>query len=181
MRAFRWMLISVAVSAGAAASAQEIARAVEVLNFPRVQRIDGSVEIDGPVPSASSVRFQEVVVTPVDRTETTRLTLVGSVSTEGFAWASISLAGEIKGTTTRAGTVGAVLVPAEEVAQRALTEDGVYLFPLEAAAPALAGARGWVADQETRLSIGFARYNLYLYNSTDKSVGTTVWIYLSNS
>ncbi len=162
------------------AAAQEVVR-VEVVNRPEVQKVAGDVRLKGPISSATGMRFQEVVVTPVERTETTRLTLVGTVSTEGFAWVTLSLAGEIKGTTTRGGTVGAVLVPAEEPIQRALTEDGLYLFPLEATAEVAVGARGWVRDQRARLSVGFARYNLYLYNSTDKSVGTTVWVYLSNS
>jgi hypothetical protein len=181
MRAMTMTMVAAVAALAAAASAQESLSRVEVVNFPAVQQIDGKVEIDGPIPTASAVRFQEVVVTPVDRTATTRLLLVGSVATEGFAWATISLAGEIKGTTTRAGTVGAVLVPAEEPVQRALTEDGIYLFPLEAAAPVATGERGWVVDQKSRLSVGFPRYNLYLYNSTDKSVGATVWVYLSSS
>lgn len=181
MDVLRMTVLSTALAGAALAGAQDRVAPVEVVNFPTVQQIDGTVEIDGPIPTASAVRFQEVVVTPVERSATTRLVLVGSVATEGFAWATVSLAGEIKGTTTRAGTVGAVLVPAEDPVQRALTEDGLYLFPLEAAAPVEVGERGWVVDQKSRLSVAFPRYNLYLYNSTDKSVGATVWVYLSSS
>jgi len=168
------------VLAASTAAAQEVTQ-VQVVNLPPVQQIEGEVHIKGSLPSATAMRFHETVVTPVERSETTRLTLVGTVSTEGFAWVTLSLAGEIKGTTTRDGRVGAVLVPAEEPILRALTEEGLYLFPLEAIAEVAVGARGWVRDQRARLSVGFARYNLYLYNSTDKSVGTTVWVYLSNS
>jgi hypothetical protein len=180
MPTFRAIIAAVTLLGSTFATAQEVTR-VEVVNLPGVQKVEGDVQLKGPIRSASAMRFQEVVVTPVERTETTRLTLVGTVSTEGFAWVTLSLAGEIKGTTTRGGTVGAVLVPAEESIQRALTEDGLYLFPLEATAEVAVGARGWVRDQRARLSVGFARYNLYLYNSTDKSIGTTVWVYLSNS
>ncbi len=180
MPSFRAVAAAVVLFGSTLAAAQEVTR-VEVVNLPGVQKVEGDIHLKGPIPSATAMRFQETVVTPVERSETTRLTLVGSVSTEGFAWVTLSLAGEIKGTTTRAGAVGAILVPAEEPVQRALTEDGLYLFPLEATAEVAVGARGWVRDQRSRLSVGFARYNLYLFNSTDKSVGTTVWVYLSNS
>jgi hypothetical protein len=154
---------------------------VVVTNFPEVQRIDGAVSIDGPLVNGSLQRVDEVVVSPVDRRAATRMDAQGGVSTDGFTSLMISLVGEVQGSVDREGTLGVVLVPDDPVVSRALRQDGAVLFPLEVTVEIPLGTPGWINAESKRFQIAFPGYRVYLYNTSDKSVATTVYVYLTNS
>ena len=154
---------------------------VVVTNFPEVQKIDGAVSIDGPLVSGSLQRIEEVVVSPVNRRAATRMDAQGSVTTDGFTSLVVSLVGEVQGSVDRDGTLGVVLVPDDGVINRALRQDSVVLFPLEVTVEVPLGSPGWINAASKSFQIAFPGYRVYLYNTSDKSVATTVYVYLTNS
>jgi hypothetical protein len=154
---------------------------VVVTNFPEVQRIDGAVSISGPLVNGSLQRVDEVVVSPVDRRAATRMDPQGAVTTDGFTSLVVSLVGEVQGSVDRKGTLGVVLVPDDAVINRALRQDGAVLFPLEASVEIPLGSPGWINAKSKSFRIAFPGYRVYLYNTSDKSIATTVYVYLTNS
>jgi hypothetical protein len=155
--------------------------AVAVTNFPEVQRIDGAVSIAGPLISGSLQRVDEVVVSPVNRRAATRMDSQGMVDTEGFTSMVVSLVGEVQGSVDRDGALGVVLVPDDRVINRALRQDSVVLSPLEVAVEIPLGTPGWINAESKSFQIAFPSYQVYLYNTSDKTVATTVYVYLTNS
>ena len=154
---------------------------VVVTNFPEVQKIDGAVSIEGPLVSGSLQRIEEVVVSPVDRGAATRMDAQGAVTTDGYTSLVVSLVGEVQGSVDREGTLGVVLAPDDSVVNRALRQDSVVLFPLEVTVEIPLGSPGWINAESKSFQIAFPSYRVYLYNTSDKSVATTVYVYLTNS
>jgi len=153
---------------------------VVVTNFPDVQRIAGRVSVPEPVPASALVRRLEVIVPAVDRAATTQLVEAQAVDASGFTHAVLGLRGEVQGNLLRDGVAGAILVPDEEPVIRALLEEGRYEFPLEVQAPVLRAERGLFASDQPRHVLGFPRYRVFLYNSSDRSVEADLYVYLTN-
>ena len=95
------------------AATSEVQRVI-VTNFPELQRIAGSVAVEGTVRHASFVSIKDVRVPPVDPKETGRLIDAGVVATDGFTAVVLSLSGQTQGKVLKSGMVGAILVPEEE-------------------------------------------------------------------
>jgi hypothetical protein len=152
-----------------------------VVNLPEVQRIEGEVTFEGPIRSGSQQVFTDIVVSPVRRQNTGRLINAGDVSTDGYGYLVVSLAAEVKGTVTRDGTLGVILVPDEDDVDRALRDDGVFLFPIEVKTEMTTGTTGWVTAPQKKFEVAFPSYTVYIYNSSDKSVSANLYVYLSNS
>ncbi len=150
-----------------------------VANFPEIQRVEGKVSVKGTVRHARLVRRENQVVTPVAREETKYLIKAGTLDTDGFTSIILSLQGEVRGTLDQGGTVGAVLVPVEEEVMAMLNEQGRIHFPLEVKA-VLARRESTTFSSQNHLTVGFPRYNVYLYNSTDRNVDVDLYFYLVN-
>lgn len=166
------------------------AQPVYVVNHPdtvRVQGevrlagpIEGEVSIRGPIPQGKAVVLGEVEVPPVQKTDTTRLVRAGTVATEGFAAMVVSFAGMQRSAPTRAGEVGVILLPAEELPTRAFEEHGQLLFAVETTAPSSPGSPPYFASQPLRATVAFPRYRVLLYNASDRTVAVTVYVYLTS-
>ena len=154
---------------------------VEVINLPEVQRVEGAVGVNGPIPSARMERQLGVLVSPVSRTTTSRLVDAGTLRTDGFTTLVLSLAVEIKGTVTESGTVGALLVPNEPLVMEALRNDGAILFPVELAIHVEVGSNGWLTAGPATAELAFPEYRILLYNGSDKSLSANLFAYLRNS
>lgn len=154
-------------------------RQVFVTNFPDVQRIQGPVEVRGPVHLSKSVKFEEITVPPVRREDTTRLVDAGLLETEGFPEVVLSLHGVVKGHVTRAGSVGVILLPDEPTIEEAFREQGMLHFYLETAADGVSSRTPYFASRQPRYTVAFARYRVLLYNTTDKTVSVGVFAYLT--
>lgn len=152
---------------------------VVVTNFPDIQEVEGSVSIRGLVPHTRFVEPpQDTVVSPVERTAVNQLVDGGVLATDGFRHVVLSLSGLVKGTVGKPGRLGAVLIPDVEMAQSALLEDGLYLFPLEVTADLTPGST-FVASDPVTLPVAFPRYRVYFYNGSDRAVGARLFSYLS--
>ena len=174
---FALLLAGAALPAGGAG---EDPRPVRVVNFPAVQRIEGKVGVDGTVRHASLVTLAELVVQPVEPTETGRLVDGGLLATDGFTSVVLSLEARSAGRALRSGSIGAILIPDEEEITRAFAEDALVLFPLEVSAPLNQGTVRMTAAAQARHTLGFPRYRVRLYNTTDKVVNATLYAYLIN-
>ena len=175
------LIASLAVSAGLGSAQGSELTPVVVTNFPEVQKIDGAVSISGPLVNGSLQSLDEVVVSPVDRRAATRMDPQGAVATDGFTSLVVSLVGEVQGSVNSRGTLGVVLVPDDAVINRALRQDGRVLFPLEASVEIPLGSPGWINAESKSFRIAFPGYRVFFYNTSDKSVATTVYVYLTNS
>lgn len=153
---------------------------VLVTNFPEVQRVDGSVSVPEPVPQSALFRRRDVVVPPIDRSTTTQLVEAGTLEAAGFTHAVLSVRGEVQGNLVQEGVVGLVLVPDEEPIVRALLEEGRFEFALEVQTGLRRADRGHFASDQPRLALGFPRYRMYLYNSSDRSVEADLYVYLTS-
>jgi hypothetical protein len=159
-------------------SQEEIQR-VFVTNFPQTQQVAGTVSIDGVVRHATMRLVKDILVPPVDPKETTRLIQAGTVTTDGFTAVVLGLNGQTRGKTLRAGAVGALLIPDEEPMTRAFEEEGLMQFPIEIAAPSVSGASLYFASAQQRFTLGFPRYRVLLYNTTDKTATVNLYAYLT--
>ena len=156
-------------------------QAVVVTNFPEVQKIDGAVSISGPLATASLQRLGGIVVSPVSRSAALNQSSQGIVETDGYTSLVVSLVGEVQGQVGREGTLGVVLVPDDDLIVRALRQDGAVLFPLETTVAVPTGAPAWLGSKSESFAIAFPRYRVYLYNTGDKSISASVYVYLTNS
>jgi hypothetical protein len=161
------------------ATSQEVSF-VRVTNFPAVQKIDGKVEIDGPIRLAKLASLREITLPPVRSDQTTRWVDGGVVETGGFPNVVLSLNGEIKGELTKPGSIVAVLIPTEKSVIDAFDEKGVVQFALNVAAMGQTGAQPYFASEQPRYTVGFDAYRVYLYNETDKTVTANLFAYLTN-
>jgi hypothetical protein len=177
------IVLAAAVILGATPAGSAAAREIQhvfVTNFPEVQRVAGAVTVDGPVRHASLVSIKEIRVPPVDPKETGRLIDGGIVSMDGFTSVVISLSGQTQGKVVRSGAVGAILVPEEETITVAFDEDGQIQFPLQVSATLTSLPLRSFASQQERFTVGFPKYRVHLYNTTEKTATVSVFAYLTN-
>ena len=151
-----------------------------VTNFPQTQQVAGTVSIDGVVRHATLQRLKDIQVPPVGPRETTRLIQGGALVTDGFTAVVLGLAGQTRGRTLRAGTVGALLIPDEEPVTRAFEEEGLAQFPMEIKMSPVTGASLSFASAQERLTLGFPRYRVLFYNTTDKTATVNLYAYLTH-
>ncbi len=167
-------------------------QSVQVTNFPQLQEVTGTVavegrvsvvgavSIEGPVRHAALREFKEILVSPADPEETSRLTDGGILEADGFTAVVLSLNGRARGKILEPGTVGAILLPEEESVTRAFEEEGEYQFPLQVTAGLTPGASGSFASQQTPATLAFPRYRIRLYNTSNTTVTVNLYAYVTN-
>jgi hypothetical protein len=172
------LVVSLLLPSGGRA-AEDTSRPVRVMNFPVLYKIEGQVEVPSPVPHSALVRLKEVTVPPVEPTETGRLIDGGTIDASGFTTAVLSLSGRASGRALRSGVVGAYLVPDEEAIVKAYEEDALMQFPIEISAPLQTSTYRLTAMQQSKAGLGFPRYRVRLYNTTDRTVTVNLYAYLT--
>jgi len=172
--AFPFLLILVG-----AASVDEIQK-VFVTNFPKVQAVSGEVSIDGTIRHSIARRFKEIVVPPVNPSDVSRLIAAGTLETDGFTSVVLALNGYSKGKALKSGVVGAILLPDEDLVLRAFEEEGKTQFPIEIRTSPFVAASPYSASDPQRFLVGFPRYRIWLYNTSDTSISTNLFAYLTN-
>ena len=171
-------LLALLFLAGAGA-ADEIQK-VFVTNFPKVQAVSGEVSIEGTIRHAVHRRFREIVVPPVNPSDVSRLISAGTLEVDGFTAVVLALNGYSKGKTLKSGVVGAILLPDEDTVLRAFEEEGKSQFPIEIRTSPFVTASPYSASDMQRFLVGFPRYRIWLYNTTDTAVSANLFAYLTN-
>lgn len=152
---------------------------VYVMNWPKVQAIEGEVAIKGPIRQSVPFQLKDVVVPPVSPKDTQRLIQAGTITTDGFSNVVLSLSGQVRGELVKTGSVGAILLPDEEPIVRAFEERGEMQFPLEVVAGGVSAGSPYFASNQPRFPIGFPRYRVMFYNTSTKSVSVNLFAYLT--
>jgi hypothetical protein len=153
---------------------------VLVMNFPDPQRVEGTVSVKGPIRSGELVSFPDITVSPVRPEDTTRLINAGVLEADGFQHVVLSLVGQTRGEVLKTGSVGVILLPDEPPIKRAFHEDGNVLVPLRLNAQTEAGPPSFFGSEPLRQTLAFPRYQVFLYNTTDKTVSVTFYAYLTS-
>jgi hypothetical protein len=162
-----------------AASVDEIQK-VFVTNFPKVQPVSGEVSVEGTIRHAVPRRIKDIVVPPVNPSDVSRLISAGTLDVDGFTSVVLSLNGYSKGKTLKSGVVGAILLPEEDSVLRAFEEEGKSQFPIEIRTSPFVTASPYSASDMQRFLVGFPRYRIWLYNTTDTAVSANLFAYLAN-
>jgi hypothetical protein len=121
------------------------------------------------------VKYEDVVVAPVERHDTTQIVDAGVIETDGFTHIVLCIGGEMKNRPTKGGKIGVVLVPDMYPFDEALENQGRFVFPIEATAEVTATDQVIFESAQIRAPVAFPRYRAYVYNGTDAVAG--VWIY----
>ena len=172
------VLLTALVVTGPLAAAN--AEQVHVVNFPETQKIQGAVRLLDPVPQSKLATLNEQIVPPADPKDLTTLVDGGTLDAAGFVSVVLSLAGQIKANFFRPGEVGAILVPDAALPRLAFEEGNQILFPLRVAASAGEPTATYFASGQPSATLGFPRYKVYFYNTTDRPASVTLFAYLTN-
>ena len=152
---------------------------VRVTNFPETQRVEGSVKVSDPVPLAALASFRNVEVPPRALPGSIQKYSAGTLTTDGFGAVVLSLAVNLKGRLSRSGEVGVLLLPDEEPRRRAYEVNGVSQFALELKLTCDPGGP-LCSSVPARHVVGFPRYKVFVFNTTDRFVTVDLYAYLTH-
>ncbi len=116
-------------------------------------------------PTFAGVRGLSIPPTP--RTDAGKLIDAGTLETVGFAYLTLNLAGEVKGEGK--GEVGAILVPDLPPYDTAFQQLGLVPISLEISA-AVTGASPYLMAKQKKVEVGFPRYRVLFYNTSQTTV-----------
>jgi hypothetical protein len=145
-----------------------------VIVFSSVLHANQNIEkIEG---FTSLVGMKGIVVNQVDRSQTSMLVDAGSIDTDGYTSLVINIAGQTEATNSKAGIVGAVLIPDIPPYDYAFKTLGLLPAIIEVTVPVEIGQQYFVAKQ-TKFSVGFPRYRVLFYNTGDATVRLAFFAY----
>lgn len=151
---------------------------VIVENFPRLQEVFGEVRVKDPIPHTAFTSKEGHDVPGGSALRPQDLLAVGTIATDGYTRAVLSISGETGSGDHHPGRVGAVLVP-DVAPVRTAFAAGVLHHPLIVAATLSEDSpRRYSAQVE--LPIGFPAYRAYLFNELDTVVVTHLHVYLTH-
>jgi hypothetical protein len=153
---------------------------VLVNNFPSLQRISGTVSVEGTILHAVQQKFPETVVATVRPEETHRLVPAGTLLADGFTSVVLGVSGQFKSVVSGSGTIGVILIPEDDPVLRAFYEAGKIQFPLEVKAVTAANQSAHFASESEKFTLAFPRYRVYFYNTSESTVGVYLHAYLTN-
>ena len=157
---------------------QQIKGDVHVVNLPEVQQVRGSVTVEG---TTKYIVKEGLVVPTSQRAELSEMVYAGTIDTDGFTSLLISVQGEMRTDAYSSGTIGVLLVPDEKSILRIMRDAKRVQFPLECKVQTKNGDPIYFESEQVQQRIGFARYKMFLYNTSNKSAEANVYLYLSNS
>ena len=151
---------------------------MQVVNLPEVQKVDGDVKVTSPTPHSSLVEWSQRIVSPGTRAAPGDYVLVGSLDAAGFTNVVLSVHGRLGDRTFRAGEVGVVLLPDQEGIVEAFEDEAQWLFAVESIAAVSSQPSVHFSSPQTWSVLGFPRYRVYAYNTSDRSVELDIYAYL---
>lgn len=126
--------------------------------------------------SGSLIALRNVGVTPVERDQTNQLIDGGEIDTDGFVRLVINMTGQPEGTVSRPGIVGAVLVPAVAPYDFALRTLSILPAIIEVAFP-VETSKAFFMSKQLKFDVGFPRYRVFFYNTTDAAIRVNFFAY----
>jgi hypothetical protein len=126
--------------------------------------------------STSLFEKRGIVVNTVERTDIQSLVDAGTIETEGYSGLVLNMAGMPGASTQKAGVVGAILIPDIPPFNEAFRKWGILPAILELTAEVRVGETSFIAKQKS-FDVGFPRYRLLLYNTTDSPMTVAFFAY----
>jgi hypothetical protein len=126
--------------------------------------------------SEALVEKRGIVVNPIDRSQLQSLVDAGTIETEGYSDLVLNMAGIPSAATRKSGAVGAILIPDIPPFDEAFRKWGILPAIIELTAEVKAGDTSFVAKQKS-FDVGFPRYRLLLYNTTDSNMTVAFFAY----
>lgn len=124
------------------------------------------------------VSFERInVAQGIQRSDVTQLIDAGSIETDGFTDLVFSFGGEFKEGVPSSGTLGAILLPDEELVDYLLRNEGHFVFPIEVKFDVAGLASHVFLSQQQTATIGFPRYRIYFYNGTNSAASVSLYVY----
>ncbi len=124
------------------------------------------------------VSFERInVAQGIKRNDVTQLIDAGSIETDGFTELVFSFGGEFKEGVPASGTLGAILLPDEEIVDYLLRNEGHFAFPLEVKFDVTGLNSPVFLSQQQIARIGFPRYRIYFYNETRSAATVSLFVY----
>jgi hypothetical protein len=158
------------------------ARSLVVALLPAVSLALGIILLATPEALAAEsswfVSFEGAYVAQnVKRSDVTQLVEVGTIQTDGFSELVFSFGGEFKERIPQGGTIGAILLPDEELVDYLLRAEGQFVFPLEVTFSVNGLSTHLFVSKQQTAKIGFPAYRVYLYNETDAGANVSLFVY----
>lgn len=161
------------------AAGAEGAMAVTVTNFPEVQEVTGGVAVTRPIPQTRLLQLKALVA-PGAPNDPDQLTDAGAIDAEGFATATLSLVGSLRG-TAQPGAVGLILLPDVPEVLSAWQSERVLQLAIRIDAAIAPAEKGLFDSEPTAIRFAFPRYRVFLFNTTGRAADTTLFVYLGGS
>ena len=117
-----------------------------------------------------------VVVNPVERSQVDMLVDAGIIETEGYSDLVLNMGGMPSSAPQKAGVVGAILIPDIAPFDEAFRQWGILPAVIELTVEVKPNATSFIAKQK-RFDIGFPRYKLLFYNTTDSTMKIAFFAY----
>jgi hypothetical protein len=132
----------------------------------------------GPIDGSSTlVGVKALSVPTVERSQTSMLVDAGTVDTEGYTTLILNLAGRLSGDAGfKGGTVGAILIPDIDPFDKAFQTLGLLPESVEISVPVDRASPYFMARQ-VKFDVGFPRYRVLVYNSTNQAATVSFFAY----
>jgi hypothetical protein len=126
--------------------------------------------------SGALIEKRGIVVNPVDRSHIQSLVDAGTIETEGYSDIVLNMAGMPSAANRNAGVVGAILIPDIPPFDEAFHKWGILPAVIEITVDVKAGDTSFIAKQK-RFDVGFPRYRILFYNTTDSNMTVAFFVY----
>lgn len=136
-----------------------------------------SQTLDKDPASEALVSVHGLLVPPVDRTEILNMVDAGRIDVDGYAQANINLVGELKGTASVKGVVGAILIPDVPPFRGVFKLSGILPASFEIAAAVTPSSGSYFMAKQISLDVGFPRYRVLLYNTSGATASVSFFAY----
>jgi hypothetical protein len=170
-------LLALAASPAAAGDAPQ---EVVVVNFPETQAVTGKVKVEGRLEAARFVSFESVTVPPSTPDNPARMISLGVIDATGFRALVASVTGSFAARPDSPKTLGLLLVPDEEPFVQALLDKGKSLLSARVDARLAAESAPFFSASAKPFDLAFPRYRAFLFNTWDRSVEASVYLYLTD-
>ncbi len=127
--------------------------------------------------SEALVGLRGLTVPPIERSETTNLIDAGTIDTDGYSYMTLNLVAELKGSASKSGVLGVLLLPDVEPFGRAWRVLGLVPASVDFTVPATPASGSYVMAEQRTLEVGFPRYRVLLYNTTGTSATAAFFVY----
>jgi len=117
-----------------------------------------------------------IIVNSVERSQLQSLIDAGTIETEGYSEIILNMGGIPNAEPQKPGIIGAILIPDIPPFDEAFRNWGILPAVIELTVEIKTGDQSFIAKQK-RFDVGFPRYRLLFYNTTDTTMKIAFFAY----